>query len=202
MMDERHLAFLIADVSDKGVPAALFMMSAKDLINYRASLGGTPGEILMAVNNQLARDNKNLMFVTIWMGILNLDSGEVTFACAGHEPQAVIAEDGNVVMWENHDYNPAIGLFTGMKFIDYNTRLKAGESIFLYTDGVVEAMSGSEKFYGRERMIDTLSRTGGKDPEATVLSVRSDIESFVGEAVQFDDLTMVCVKYYGTEGKG
>ena len=80
MMDERHLAFLIADVSDKGVPAALFMMSAKDLINYRASLGGTPGEILMAVNNQLARDNKNLMFVTIWMGILNLDSGEVTFA--------------------------------------------------------------------------------------------------------------------------
>ena len=153
MTDEKHLAFLMADVSDKGVPAALFMMSAKNLINYRAQEGGTPGQILTAVNSQLCKNNEAKMFATVWMGILDLDTGVITCANAGHERPAVSDKDGGFSIIPKDEHGPAIGVLPGITYKDYEITLSPKDSIFLYTDGVPEAKNSEGNFYGSSQMI-------------------------------------------------
>ena len=198
LIDDDHLCVLIADVSDKGVPAALFMMSAKILIKYRAQMGGTPGEILTEVNAEISKNNKSKMFVTVWMGILDVRTGAITCTNAGHEFPFI--RDGEGVFRVLRDKH---GLLAGVvgkaKYTDYELTLMPGDAIFVYTDGVPEANNAAGEMYGMERLEAALNRTDGQSPEGILRVVRSDVDAFVDGAKQFDDLTMLCLEYRGAE---
>ena len=196
LVDDNHLALLIADVSDKGIPAALFMMASKLLIDYRTYEGGTPGEILTAVNARICRDSTTEMFVTVWMGILELDSGKLICTNAGHEYPAIRGQDGVFrLLHDKHGF--VIGGLETAKFRDYELTLNPGDAIFVYTDGVTDANSPEGEFYGSERMVDALNRVAGENPEGILHGVKADVASFVKDADPFDDLTMLCLEYKG-----
>lgn len=197
LMDEDHLAVLIADVSDKGFPAALFMMSAMNLISYRAQQGGTPGEILTEVNAHICKNNKSKMFVTVWMGVLDLKTGVMTCTNAGHEyPFIRIADKGFSVYKDKHGL--VVGALPNIKYKDYELKLEPGDGVFVYTDGVPEAINAAEKFYGMERLEKTLNNAVRETPQGIIDAVKSDVEAFVDGAKQFDDLTMLCIEYKGS----
>ena len=196
LVDDSHLAILIADVSDKGVPAALFMMSSKILINYRAQMGGSPSEILTDVNAQICKSNKSKMFVTVWMGILNLESGILTCSNAGHEYPCVRGRDGVFrILKDRHGL--VVGAMSKSKYRDYEIQMEPGDAIFVYTDGVPEANNAEGAFYGMDRMEKALNGITGQDPKHILEGVKADVDVFTGEAKQFDDLTMLCLEYKG-----
>ena len=194
MPDDSHLAVLIADVSDKGVPAALFMMSSKILINYRARQGGTPAEILMDVNAQICRDNKSKMFVTVWMGILDLSSGVMTCTNAGHEYPFIRGADGSFHMFRDK-HGLVIGAFSGAKYTDYELKLEPGDAVFVYTDGVPEANDSNGEFFGMDRLKTALNRAAGEAPQGILEQVEADVKAYVSGTDQFDDLTILCVEF-------
>ena len=196
LIDEDHLAVLIADVSDKGVPAALFMMSAKILINYRAQLGGSPSEILSAVNAQLCQNNKSRMFVTVWLGILDLNTGVLTCANAGHEYPVLRGPDGVFRLFKDK-HGMVVGALARSRYQDYALKLQPGDAVFVYTDGVPEANNAAGEFYGLERMEAALNRLAACEPRQLLEGIRADVEAFTGDADQFDDLTMLCLSYKG-----
>ena len=198
LIDDQHLAVLIADVSDKGVPAALFMMASKILINYRSQLGGSPSEILTAVNAQICKDNKTRMFVTVWMGILDLETGIMTCANGGHEYPVIRGQDG-VFRLLKDKHGLVVGALTRSKYQDYEIRMMPGDAIFVYTDGVPEACNADGEFYGMERMTDVLNRIAAHDPRGILEGVQADVDAFTGDAKQFDDLTMLCLEYKGRQ---
>ena len=201
LIDENHLALLIADVSDKGVPAALFMMSAKILINYRAQQGGSPSEILNAVNAQICKNNKSKMFVTVWLGILDLTTGILTCTNAGHEYPFVRGQDGVFRIFKD-THGLVLGALVRARYKDYEIRLMPGDAIFVYTDGVPEANNASGEFYGMERMEEALNKVAYRDPEGILQGVKENVDAFTGEAMQFDDLTMLCLIYKGKACEG
>ena len=196
MIDEEHLAVLIADVSDKGVPAALFMMSAKNLLGYRARRGGTPAEILTDVNAHIARENKTFMFVTVWMGILDLTSGLLVCTNAGHEFPAICGADGIFRIFRDK-HGMMAGIMEKAKYTDYEMMLNPGDKVFVYTDGVPDANNAAGENYGMSRLEAALNRTAGESPEKILHNIRADVDAFVNGAKQFDDLTMLCLKYKG-----
>ena len=196
LVDDDHLAVLIADVSDKGIPAALFMMSTKILINYRARQGGTPAEILTDINAQIARDNESKMFVTIWMGILDLRTGLLTCTNAGHENPAICGQDGVFRIFRDK-HGLVVGAMETVKYRDYELMLHLGGKIFVYTDGVPEANNADGEFYGMDRLEAALNRLAQETPENILAGIRKDVDSFVEGAKQFDDLTMLCLEYKG-----
>ena len=195
MIDDDHLALVIADVSDKGVPAALLMMSAKILINFRARMGGSPAQILAEVNGQLCENNESGMFITVWMGILDVKTGVMTCANAGHEYPA-IREDGLFRLLTDVHGLP-LGVMPGMKYQDYEIRMKPGDAVFVYTDGVPEANNAEDEQYTLGRMELALNQIQERDPESVLKGVRADVDAFVKGADQFDDLTMLCVAWRG-----
>jgi sigma-B regulation protein RsbU (phosphoserine phosphatase) len=197
LIDDDHLAVLIADVSDKGIPAALFMMSAKILISYRARQGGTPAEIISAVNDHICKNNRSQMFVTVWMGILDLETGVMTCTNAGHEYPFVRRSNGNFSIFRDK-HGLVVGALQQSKYTDYELKLKPGGAVFVYTDGVPEACSDEEKFYGIKRLEETLNRAPGGTPKDILETVKADVDTFVNGAKQFDDLTMLCIEYKGT----
>ena len=200
LIDDDRLGLLIADVSDKGVPAALFMMATKILINYRAQMGGTPGEILSAVNAQISKDNKSMMFVTVWMGILNVRTGVLTCTNAGHEFPFIRSRDG--VFREFRDrHSLMVGVKAEAEYEDYELTLEPGDAVFVYTDGVPEANNAAGEMYGMTRLETVLNRVAGQSPEGILRGVRSDVDAFVDGAKQFDDLTMLCLEYRGPDAK-
>ena len=194
MTDDKHLAFVIADVSDKGIPAALFMMSAKNLINYRAKEGGTPAQILSSVNSHLCRNNRSRMFVTVWLGILDITCGRLLFANAGHEP-AAISHAGAGFEFVAGLKKPAIGIISGTDYTDQELMLEPGDKVFLYTDGITEAADGTGTFFGSDRMTDALNALVAGLPTDVIKGVGDSIASFVKDAEQFDDMTMLCLIY-------
>ncbi len=196
LIDEDHLALVIADVSDKGVPAALFMMSTKGLLNYRARKGGSPGEILASVNAQICRDNTSAMFVTAWMGILEISTGTLTCANAGHKNPFIRGRDGAYHEFKD-PHGLVIGGFGAARYTDYTVPLRPGDAVFVYTDGVVEATNPEEAFYGVERLDAALNRDAALCPEDMLRAVREDVSAFVAGARQFDDLSMLCLRYNG-----
>ena len=196
LIDDDHLAIEIADVSDKGVPAALFMMSSKMIINYRAQMGGTPGEILTAANDQLCRENKSGMFVTVWLGILELSTGRLTCTNAGHEYPILRGQDGAFRVYKDK-HGLAVGAMDFTRYHDYELVLSPGEAVFVYTDGVPEANNAKGEFYGMERLEAALNRIGSADPRGILEGIRADVDAFVDGADQFDDLTMLCLTYRG-----
>ena len=198
MIDDDHLALVIADVSDKGVPAALMMMSTKILIDFRARMGGNPGRILEEVNNQLCQNNELGMFVTVWMGILDVRSGAMTCANAGHEYPAV--REGGVFRHLTDSHGMALGVVPGVKYQDYEIRMRPGDAVFVYTDGVLEANNAANGLYTQARLEQALNAVQGRDPESVLKGVRADVDAFVKGAAQFDDLTMLCVTWRGCHG--
>ena len=199
LIDRTHLALLIADVSDKGVPAALFMMSSKILLNYRAQMGGSPSEILQAVNTQICRGNTSRMFVTVWLGILDLESGVLTCSNAGHEYPFLRGGDGVFRVYRDR-HGLVVGAMEQSRYRDYEIRMQPGDAVFVYTDGVPEASNEAGAFYGMERLESALNRLSGQNPRHILEGVKADVDAFTGEAKQFDDLTMLCLEYKGRSG--
>ena len=195
LIDEDHLAVLIADVSDKGVPAALFMMSTKILLNYRAQQGGSPSEILYSVNDQICKNNSE-MFVTVWLGILDLNTGVMTCANAGHEYPFIRGNDGAFRKLKDK-HGIVLGAMESARYKDYEIQMMPGDAVFVYTDGIPEANNADGEFYGLERMESALNSHADRDPEGVLQGMREDVNSFTGDARQFDDMTMLCVEYKG-----
>ena len=196
-VDENRLALVIADVSDKGVPAALFMMSAKNIINGRTLSGGTPAEILTDVNLRLCRHNPTHMFVTVWLGILNLTTGMLSACNAGHEEPALRRGDGIFRLY--HDIHGfVLGGLKRSRYTDYELQLTPGDTVFVYTDGVTEASDEKQNFYETDRMLDALNAPGLVTPDEILAGVKQSVQDFAGQAEQADDLTMLCIHYRGT----
>lgn len=196
LIDDKHLAMVMADVSGKGVPAALFMMASKILINDRALMGGTPAEILEFVNNRICSNNQAEMFVTVWLGILDIETGNVIAANAGHEYPA-IRRSGKQFELLKDKHGFVVGGMEGIKYKDYEFKLNKGDSIFLYTDGIPEATDANQEQFGTDRMMSALNIDPNGTPEEILSNVKNEVNSFVGDAVQFDDLTMLCLRYNG-----
>ncbi len=194
--DHDHLAMVMADVSGKGIPAAMFMMMAKSMIQSRAAAGGTPGEILRDVNNMICRNNRERMFITIWLGILDVRTGDLTAANAGHEKPAIRRPGGKFELIDDtHGF--VVGGKKNMEYPNYEMKIEPGSMIFVYTDGVPEATDEDEELFGAERMLEALNSGPGKDPDDVLMYVDRDVYKFVKGAEQFDDLTMLCMRYDG-----
>ena len=200
LIDEDHLCMVIADVSDKGIPAALFMMSAKNLINFCAGKGGKPSEILQEVNLQLCKNNASKMFVTVWLGILEISTGKLLSANAGHECPFHRGKDG-VFRLVNDPHGLMAGAVKKAKYKDYEIVLSPGDIIFVYTDGVPEASNNDREFYGMERLMSALNKEPDLAPQDMIERVKEEVNRFVNDAKQFDDLTMLCMAYYSEGAK-
>ena len=199
LIDDDHLAVVIGDVSGKGIPAALFMMVTNILISDRTKMGGTPAEILSYVNTNICEHNKAEMFVTVWLGIIELSTGKLTASNAGHEYPIIKSPDGDFeVLKDKHGF--VVGGMSGFKYKDYELTLQPGSKLFVYTDGVAEANDANGCMFGMERTINALNSCREGSPEQILESVRTSVDGFVNGAEQFDDLTMLCFEYKGKNG--
>ncbi len=198
MIDEDHLCMVMADVSEKGIPAALFMMSSKIILANNAMLGKSPAKILEDTNAAICANNREEMFVTVWLGILEISSGKLTAANAGHEYPAIRYADGNFELYkDNHGF--VIGGMEGVKYREYELKLTPGTKVFVYTDGVAEATNTENELFGTDRMIEALNKDAGANPQDVLENVKNAVSGFVKDAEQFDDLTMLCMEYKGNE---
>ena len=196
LIDDDHLCLVIADVSGKGVPAALFMMASKIILADNAIMGKSPSEILYDANNAICKNNKLEMFVTVWVGILEVSTGKLSAANAGHEYPALKRGDGGFsVFKDRHGF--VLGGMEGMKYKEYEIQLSPGDKLFVYTDGVSEANDPDGNMFEVKRMIDALNEDPDASPAQILGAVRGEISKFVREAEQFDDLTMLCLEYKG-----
>ena len=192
LLDDDHLAMVMADVSEKGIPAALFMVISKTLIKDQAQMCRSPKTILEEVNNKLYECNGEGMFVTVWLGILTLSTGKIVAANAGHEYPAIRKADGKFeLVMDKHGF--VLGTMKDMKYTEYEMELEKGGCLFLYTDGVPEATNADEQLFGTDRMIEALNKEPGAAPSVILANVKKATDEFVGEAPQFDDLTMLAV---------
>ena len=197
-VDSDRLALVIADVSGKGIPAALFMMRSKTAIRGLTENGVSPGEVLRRVNDQLCNSNDASMFVTVWIGIIDLVTGDMCCANAGHEYPAVKRGDGKFELFRDRHGLP-LGAMEGMKYKEYDMHLDPGDTLYVYTDGVPEAINADEEQYDAERMLKALSRNRKAPMKKLLPAVKRDMDRFVGEADQFDDITMLGFHYNGME---
>ena len=197
LIDDDHLCLVMADVSGKGVPAALFMMASKIMLANYAKMGKTPAEILTITNDTISSNNREEMFVTVWLGIFEISTGKLVASNAGHE-YPILKKDGKFEIYKDH-HGMVIGYEEGMVYKDYEIVMKPGDKLFLYTDGVTEATDDNEKLFGMERMIDALNKDPETDPVQTLKNVRAGVDAFVKDAEQFDDLTMLCFEYRSPE---
>ena len=193
LIDEGHLGLVMADVSGKGVPAALFMMMSKIMLNNYAMMGGSPKEVLERVNNSICKNNVNDMFVTVWFGILEHSTGHVVAANAGHEYPTIRKADGEFELIKDI-HGLAIGIMEDIEYKEYEFELEKGDTLFIYTDGVPEATDSNNELFGNERMLEALNSSPDILPETIVKTVKEKIDEFVGEAPQFDDITMLAIQ--------
>ncbi len=197
LIDDDHLALVMADVSGKGVPAALFMMASKIMIANYAKMGKTPSEILTITNDTICSNNQEEMFVTVWLGVFEISTGKLIASNAGHE-YPVFMRDGKFEVYKDQ-HGMVIGYEAGMTYKDYEVTLKPGDKLFLYTDGVPEATDKDEKLFGMERMVSALNTAPEETPEQILQNIREAVDEFVQSEEQFDDLTMLCFEYRSRE---
>ena len=196
LIDSDHLALVIADVSDKGVPAALFMMASKTLIRNELMAGCDPATALERVNLQLCERNPSKMFVTVWLAVLELSTGKGLACNAGHE-NPCIRRAGGAFELLKYRHDVFVG---GLKRAKYRNRafeLHPGDCVFVYTDGVPEAINAVKAMFRAELLIDTLNRDADASPEELIGRVHETVKMFTGHAPQFDDMTMLCCEYRG-----
>lgn len=196
MVDDTHLAVVMADVSGKGVPAALFMVIGKTLIKDHTQPGQSLGEVFGDVNNLLCASNSEDMFITAFEGVLDLVTGEFVYVNAGHEPPYICRQGENFEPYTVESGFVLAGL-EDMQYRDGVVQLHAGDRVFLFTDGVPEATNASNRLYGTERLYQCLNQNKELSLEMLLQRVKADVDEFVGEAPQFDDITMLCLEYKG-----
>lgn len=196
MINDDHLALVIADVSGKGIPAALFMMVAKALIKNQLMTGLTPAEALANVNQQLCENNESRMFVTVWTAVIELSTGKGMACNAGHENPALRRADGVFELLE-YRHNMFVGAVKKARYQNHEFELQPGDCIFVYTDGVPEAVNEEEEMFSEERLCEAMNQRPGAEPEELIRHVHETVNRFAGNAEQFDDITMLCMKYYG-----
>ena len=196
LVDDDHLCMVMADVSGKGVPAALFMMVSKIILQSCAMLGKSAAEILTKTNEAICSNNQEEMFVTVWVGILEISTGTLTAANAGHEYPVLKKPDGTFELIKDR-HGLVIGGMEGTRYREYQLQMEPGAKLFLYTDGVAEATDAQNQLFGTDRMIEALRRAEDGTPEEILQSVDHAVKEFVGDAPQFDDLTMLCIHYIG-----
>ena len=197
-VDEDTLAFLVADVSGKGIPAAMFMMQSKTLLKSCAESGMPIEQVFTTANEKLCEGNDAGMFVTAWMGLLNVKTGLVTFANAGHNPPLVRQADGSFQYHKTRAGFVLAGM-EGIRYRKFELQLQPGDTIYLYTDGVTEATNADEKLYGDARLLTHLNSLGCASAKEICESVKADVDAFAGEAEQFDDITMLCLTWHGRQ---
>ena len=194
LIDDDHIGLVMADVSGKGVPAALFMVIAKTLIKNRALMGGGPSEILEYVNNQLCEGNDEGLFVTVWFAILDLTTGKGMAVNAGHEYPAIRSATGKYELL-NDEHGVVAGVMEDVHYKEYEFALEKGGALFVYTDGVPEATAANDEMFGLERMTEALNEDASAAPDTLLGNVRAAVDRFVGDAPQFDDLTMLALMW-------
>ena len=196
LIDDDHMGMVIADVSGKGVPAALFMMLSKALIHNAAMGGISPSRALQDANHQICANNPEEMFVTVWLGVLEISTGKLTAANAGHEYPIVKTPGGRFeTLKDRHGF--VLGGMEGTRYREYELQMEPGTKLFVYTDGLTEATNAGEEMMGMDRIVSALQACGEGTPGEIVASVNRAVKQFVGAAPQFDDLTMLCLQYNG-----
>jgi len=196
LIDKTHLGIVMADVSGKGVPAALFMMVSKILVKNHAMAGKSPAQVLSAVNEQICANNREEMFVTVWFGVLDLESGVLTAANAGHEYPVVKTPGGQFeLLRDRHGF--VIGGMSGMKYKEYEIKLEPGAKLFVYTDGVAEAVDLENRQFGTDRMLKAINSKASGTVYEVLGELTDALEDFTCGADQFDDVTMLCLDYFG-----
>ncbi len=192
-IDKTHFAFLIADVSGKGIPAALFMMNAKSLLKSNLLSGFPLNAAINKTNNELCKTNRAGMFLTAFIAILNVETGEVEYVNAGHNPPLVKNNDRYEYL--QTDNNIVLSAIENFEYKSSSIFIKNNDSIFMYTDGIVEAQNIKEEFYGEERLLNVINEEFF-EPKETILKIKNDVDNFSNNILQFDDITMICLKYH------
>ena len=197
-IDDDHLCLVIADVSGKGVPAAMFMTISKIILANTAMLGKSPAETLENANAAICSNNREEMFVTVWIGILELSTGILTASNAGHEYPIIKQPEGKFeLIKDRHGF--VVGGMEGLRYTSYSMRLAPGSKVFLYTDGLPEATDADNCMFGTDRILQVLNEDPDQDPEQILRTVTNAVNDFVKDAEQFDDLTMLCLHYRGQQ---
>jgi sigma-B regulation protein RsbU (phosphoserine phosphatase) len=199
LTDDDHIALVIADVSDKGIPAALFMMTARTLVKNEAMKYGSPSEILSRVNQQLCEGNEAALFVTVWMAIIELSTGGGVVVNAGHMHPA-LCRAGGEYSYVEYDHSLPLGLIEDADFPQHDFHLDPGDRIFVYTDGVTDATNSSEEQFGMERLLDVLNHGKNETPEETIGAIMDSIRRFTVNEDQTDDITMLSFYYSKRNG--
>ena len=196
LVDDDHIGLVMADVSGKGVPAALFMMISRVLIKSRLQNGESPGVALENVNEQLCENNETGLFVTVWVAVLDIKTGKGVAANAGHEHPAV-RRAGGMYELSTYKHSPAVATMEGIPYKEHEFELKPGDSLFVYTDGVTEATNKENDLFGTDNMLTSLNKNPDATPKEVLSNVMDGINIFVAGAEQFDDITMLCLRYNG-----
>ena len=195
LVDDDHLAVVIADVSGKGVPAALFMVIAKTLIKNHAQNRETPGEVFTQTNAQLCEGNDAGLFVTAWMGVLEISTGKFVYVNAGHNPP-LLKRAGGQYEWLKSRPGFVLAGMEGIRYRENTLELMPGDTMYLYTDGVTEATSSAQELYGEERLQAALNEASELPVSQLLPRIKNCIDTFVGDAEQFDDITMLGLQYH------
>ena len=199
LVDDDHLCMVIADVSDKGVPAALFMMTSKTTLSNNIMMGKSPAEALRDTNVSLYQNNRTGMFVTIWVGILEISTGVLVAANGGHEYPVLQRPHGPYALYKDR-HGLVIGARRNSKYTDYKIVLRPGSKLFVYTDGVTEAMNTDDQLFGKDRMVDTLNEVKEATPQEVLRHMHHTVDEYAQGTDQFDDITMLCLEYKGADG--
>jgi sigma-B regulation protein RsbU (phosphoserine phosphatase) len=195
LITDDNLGVVIADVSDKGIPAAIYMAVSRTIIRAAAIKGIPPEECLEYSNQLLCKENVNSMFVTVFYGIMNTRTGEFRYSNAGHNPPYIVSPDGTVRSIElTHDI--VMGVIDGVKFKTKSVTINKGDALYLYTDGVTEAMNTRHELYGEERLEGVLKTIGNAPPEEIIQKITRDLNVYTAGAIQSDDITMLAVRYH------
>jgi serine phosphatase RsbU (regulator of sigma subunit) len=197
-ISDQQLALVIADVSGKGVPAALFMMRAKTAIKNFARSGNSPAKLLSKVNNTLCEGNDAEMFVTVWIGIIDLKTGSMQCANAGHEYPVLMRAGGSYDLVKDK-HGLVLAAMEGIPMREYELQLQPGDRLFVYTDGVPEAINRQQEAYGTDRLVQKLNTLRDNSEQETLEAVLQDIRDFAGDEEQFDDITMIGFTYLGPD---
>ena len=198
MVDEDHLCLVMADVSGKGIPAAMFMMASKNIISSHVKFGMSPSEALGKSNESICSNNNEDMFVTVWLGILQISTGRLTASNAGHEYPILKRANNSFELYKDKHGAP-LGMFDDTEYTEYELQLEPGDKLFVYTDGVPEATRADEEMFGLERTLEALNSAANATSRELLEQVRKSVDEFVGDAEQFDDLTMLAIEYIGVK---
>ena len=200
LLDENHLCLMIADVSGKGVPAALYTMATKIILSQNIKMGKSPAQALSDTNETICQTNPEKMFVTVWLGLLDLSTGVLTASNAGHEYPMILNNKKHFELFKDiHGF--VVGGMEGLKYKEYDLQMKPGSKLFLYTDGLPEAVNDQKEMFGTDRALEVLNQSKDLPPEQIIENMKAAVNAFIQNTEPFDDLTMICVCYNGKENQ-